>query len=357
MTPSVRSHENAPSAFLVALNFAIVYVLWGSTYLALKIGGSEFGVSALVGLRFLGAGVIMLAGWWVLSSRQWPTWRELIWSVILGNVMLIGGTTTVAYAVRVVPSGTAAMLVATAPMAFAIIDRALGGPKIRPLQVVGIMIGLAGVVLLKFENTGAPAQLWWMLALVAAVVFWTGAGVCSKRVPMPKNVYLSSAVQMLSTGVVMMAFGWLAGEYTLGDLTHAPPSAVWAILYLIVFGSCLGFTAYAWLLKHQPTARVSTYAFVNPAVAVVLGTWYGEAFTPIVFFSLILIAGGVALMLFASPAPAKALPPLVDEPKQLDDALDQQAHQQQEKQCGHREAENRPALLDHCASAGPCVPD
>lgn len=358
MTPSHRSQTASPSTLAVVVNFALVYVLWGSTYLALKKGGAEFAVSAVVGLRFLGAGAIMLAGWYVISSRQWPAWRELFWSVFLGNVMLIGGTTMVAYAERVVPSGTAAMIVAISPMSFAIIDRGFGGPLIRPLQIAGIVIGLGGVALLNLKHA-APSESLWMLALVAAVIFWTSSGVASKRVPMPKNVYFSSAVQMLTTGAVMMTFGWLRGEYALPELTHIPPTAFWAILYLVVFGSCVGFTSYAWLLKHQPTSRVSTYAFVNPAVAVVLGTIDGEPFTVLILCSLLMIAGGVALMLFGAPVPAtaKMSAPLVDEADQLDAALDQQADQQKQEQGGDRKAEDRPALLDHCASAGPCVPD
>lgn len=341
------------------MNFLIVYVLWGSTYLALKIGGSAFAVSAVVGLRFLGAGAIMFAGWWLLSSRQWPTRRELLWSIFLGNVMLIGGTAVVAYSVQVIPSGTAAMIVATTPMWFAIIDRAFGGPLIRPLQLVGIVLGMGGIVLLKFGNTSGDSQLWGMLAVFAAVIFWTSSGVASKRVPMPRNVYFSSAVQMLTTGAVMMVYGRLAGEFTLGDLSNMPPKAFWVIVYLIVFGSCVGFTSYAWLLKNQPTSRVSTYAFVNPAVAVLLGTLWDEEFTPFVFASLVLIAGGVALMLFGArrPTVAKSSPPLVHEPNQLDRPLHQQADQQQQEQCRNGEAQNRPALLDHGATCGPCVAD
>jgi len=352
--------RGSSSALKIVVNFALVYVLWGSTYLAIKVGVKAFSPAGVIGLRFLLAGAVMLLGWCLWSSRRWPTLRELLWAVVLGVMMLIGGTGLVAYAVRHVDSGVAAMVVATTPMWFAVFDRLLGGPGIRPAQIVGIAIGMAGTWVLVQDKLRAPgpSQVPGLAALFAAVIFWTSAGVLSKRVRMPRNLYLTSGIEMLAAGLVAMMLGLVRNEYRPSDLLALPAAAWGAIIYLVIFGSCLGFTAYAWLLAHQPTSRVSTYAFVNPIVAVLLGWWLGgEPLTWNVLLSLLLIAGGVALMLLFAAGPSASLASAPQQANQAGRPANQQADQQQEQQAGHGEAEDGPALGDQVAAGGPALSD
>lgn len=252
---------------------AVVYVVWGSTYLAIRVMVETMPPLLAAGARFAIAGA---AYWLVLrvaggARRVRATRRELAGAALIGTLLCFGGNGLVTVAERDVESGLAALIIGSVPL-WVVLMRSAHGERVPRATLAGVLVGFAGLALLVLPGDrpgGAP--LWGVLLVVAASVFWAAGSFYSRRVPLPDDAFASTAYQMLLGGAGMAAAGLAAGE--VGDVDPGAFSvdSLLAFGYLIAFGSLLAFTAYIWLLKHVPISTVATYAYVNPVIAILLG--------------------------------------------------------------------------------------
>jgi drug/metabolite transporter (DMT)-like permease len=295
---ATTSRAPAATAWQVWLALGIVYVVWGSTYLAIRVMVET--VPPLLGAaaRFAFAGAVLVA---LVAARRGPRAlrpgrRELLGALAVG-AGLTGANGIIAVAERDVPSGLAALLVAAVPL-WVILLRALAREPIRPAGAAAVAVGFAGVALLLLPG-GSPGDvpLLGLLAVVAGSALWASASFASPRLRLPGDPLASTGWQMLLGGLVCAIAGVLAGE--VGDVRPGAFSvrSLLALAYLVVFGSWIAFTAYAWLLQNAPLAKVSTYAYVNPVVAILLG-WLilGEAVTALTLVGAAIIVVSVALV-------------------------------------------------------------
>jgi drug/metabolite transporter (DMT)-like permease len=303
--PAGAPASGAPAAGAPAPNWQIwiglwiVYLVWGSTYLAIRVVVETVPPFLSAGARFGFAGAAMLA---FLAVRRGPAAvpslrveRAQLLSCLAVGTLLMGANAVVSVAEVEVPSSMAALLIASVPLWVILYRRGLGD-RVAARSVVAVLVGFVGVALLLLpgKQTGG-ASLAGLLACVAAAAMWAGGSVASPRLSLPRDSFVSGAWQMLLGGGVCALTGALVGEF--GDLDVAEFSlrSVAGLAYLIVFGSWLAFSAYAWLLQNAPVSRVATYAYVNPVVAIALG-WaiLDEAVTTITFAGAAIIVASVA---------------------------------------------------------------
>lgn len=256
------------------LAFVLVYVFWGSTYLGIGIAVEHIPPGLMCATRFTIAGVVMLA-WCALTGRRIRhSPRELFSMAVIGILLLMGGNLTLSYAERIVPTGLAALLIAVTPLWFLVLDSLLlGDHHISPRGKIGLLLGIAGVILLIWPKLTTPAalgrrELWWSLALIGGSFTWALGSVLSKKWQTAADPFSATAWQVTFAGIANLIFALLFER--LSDVTWTV-RGVGATLYLVVCGSWIGYTAYIWLLQHVPTSKVATYAYVNPVVAVFLG--------------------------------------------------------------------------------------
>lgn len=264
-----------PSRFAVFLAFGLVYFFWGSTYLAIDIAVEHIPPALMCALRFFVAGVVMLAFCAFRGRKVQYSALRLARMAVIGTLLLMGGNLTLSYAETHIPSGLAALIVASTPLWFLVLDQwLLGSHHIAVRGKIGLALGLGGLCVLLWPQLTASTsfghiQLWASLSLQFGCFSWALGSVLSKRWKSAEvDQFSGTAWQMIFAGIAN--FLWALPN---GDLTHvvwAPRSLV-ATAYLVVCGSWIGYTAYIWLLAHVPTSKVSTYAYVNPVVAVFLG--------------------------------------------------------------------------------------
>ena len=262
----------SPSRWRVILAFGLVYVFWGSTYLGIGIAVEHIPPGLMCGVRFTIAGVAMLV-WCALTGRRiLHTPRDLFHMAVVGILLLMGGNLTLSYAEQIVPTGLAALLIAVTPLWFLVLDSLLlGDHHISPRGKIGLLLGIAGVVVLIWPEVRTPAsigrrELWWSLGLLAGSFSWAFGSVLSKKWP-SADPFSATAWQVTFAGIANLVFATLFERNS--DVLWTA-RGVGAIFYLIVCGSWIGYTAYIWLLQHVPTSKVATYAYVNPVVAVFL---------------------------------------------------------------------------------------
>jgi drug/metabolite transporter (DMT)-like permease len=273
----------------------IVYIVWGSTYLAIRIMVETVPPLLGAGARFTVAGGVMLA---VLSVRRSvrPTRAQLL-SALLVGVLLMGANAVVTVAEQEVPSALAALLIASIPLLVIVMRRIAGEPLSRG-TVIAVLVGFAGVALLLMpgEQSGEATVLG-LLACVLAATMWAAGSFASPRVRLPQDPLVSTGWQMLLGGAVCVVAGLAVGEAPEVDPEAFSVRSEVALAYLIVFGSWLAFTAYAWLLQNAPISKVATYAYVNPVVAIVLGAVIlDEVITPVMLVGAAVIVASVALV-------------------------------------------------------------
>jgi drug/metabolite transporter (DMT)-like permease len=288
---------------------ATIYVVWGSTYLGIRVMVETVPPLLGSGLRFLVAGAIFAA---VLVARRGVaalrvSRRELLSCAIVGIALLLGGNGLVAVAEQKVPSGLAALVVASVPL-WVVVFRRAGGEAIGAATAVSVIVGFAGVALLLAPG-GRPGHVpaGGLLVVVAAAFCWASGSFASGRLPLPADPLRSTAVQMLIGGGTMVAVSLLAGEG--GDVHWSAISAdsALAFAYLVVAGSLGAFTAYVWLLGHAPLSQVATYAYVNPVVAIALGALIlGEHVTALVVVGAAIIVASVAMTVRREAVPRRA---------------------------------------------------
>lgn len=292
---TAASHRKTSGAVWTAL--VLVYVVWGSTYLGIRIVVETMPPFLSAGARFITAG-LLLAG--VVAWRSGPaalkaTRAQLGSAVLVGLLLILGGNGLVVLAETSVPSGLAALLVAAVPM-WVVLLRAGTGDRPPRRTLVGVLVGLAGLAVLTSPGLSGAVQLSGVLLVLVASVLWSLGSFSGSKLSLPENPFTGSAYQMLAGGIGGVVVGLLRGEHRGLDLA-AYSTASWVALgYLVVFGSLVAFTAYAWLLRNAPLSLVSTYAYVNPVVAVALGALIlSEALTwPIVLGgTIVVVAVGV----------------------------------------------------------------
>ena len=274
---------------------AIVYVVWGSTYLGIKVALESFPPMLLGALRFGTAGAVLYA-WTSRSADGRPTRREWGAAALAGSLMLFAGNGAVTWAEQRIDSGVAALLVASVPLWMALLARIWQGERLRRAAVIGLLLGFVGVALLV-QPTGAGASVLPSLAVLAGALSWAAGSIYVRRAPLPASPLRSTSMQMLAGGAVFGVVGLLGGEAARLDLGAVTWRAAGALAYLAVFGSIVAFSAYTWLLRNARPSIVSTYAYVNPFVAVLLGAvLLAEPVTGDMIVAAALIIAGVALI-------------------------------------------------------------
>jgi drug/metabolite transporter (DMT)-like permease len=263
------------SRWKIIVAFGLVYVFWGSTYLGIGIAVEHIPPATMCAVRFLIAGTVMLA-YCALTGRRirFPA-RQLGHLAAVGILLLMGGNLTLSYAEQVVPTGLSALLIAVTPLWFLVLDSLLlGDHHISRRGKIGLLIGIAGVVVLIWPdlhhaNALGHRELWWLLGLQLGSFSWAFGSVLSKKwQTAAQDPFSAISWQVFFAGMANLVFALLIERHATVTWTVR---GVAAILYLVVCGSWIGYTAYIWLLQHVPTSKVSTYAYVNPVVAVFLG--------------------------------------------------------------------------------------
>jgi drug/metabolite transporter (DMT)-like permease len=312
-TPAPLPHAPARTTTLVLVAFAAVYVVWGSTYLAIRIGIESFPPLILAGLRHITVGLVLYPALRAKTGIK-PTaanWRA---AIVAGALLLFVGNGGVSWAEQTVPSGVTALLVATVSLWLVIVDWLRpGGVKPAPRVAMGLLMGFAGLALLV-----GPAHLggservdpWGAAVLVIASLAWACGSLYSKHGGMPSSPMLGVAMQSFAGGVILLIAGLFAGEFRVLHLSAVSLRSWLALGYLVVFGSGIGFSAYIYILHKSTAARVATYAFVNPVVALFLG-WLmaGETITMRTILAAAVILTAVTLVITAphrTPAPVAA---------------------------------------------------
>lgn len=273
-----------PRMWKVLLAFAIIYFVWGSTFLAIRVGVREVPPFLLAGMRFLVAGIVLYL-WMRARGTPSPSIREWSGASLMAVLIFVLDYGLLFWAEQRVPSGIAAVMMATIP-AFMVLTEILFLRTQRLTFRLGIalLVGLAGVAVLVGHTMSpgeAPVDTAGAFALIVAAISWSVAASLSRKLPLPAEKIMSSGAQMLAGGVLLMLTAGLLGEFR-GFHVQAVSRGAWlALAYLIVAGSIVGFTAYVWLIHHESPTKVGTYAYVNPVVAVLVGYFLGgEAIGP-----------------------------------------------------------------------------
>ncbi len=266
--PAAEAPEAGPHRGMLLLCLFALYVVWGSTYLAIRWALEGFPPFFLAGLRFVLAGTLLL-GFLRLRGHVLPQRKQWGAGVLIGFLLLVVGNGGVVFAQQFVPSSVAALVVGSMPLWMALFGGLFGQWPGR-LERWGLALGFCGIVLLNLGGE-LRGNLWATFALLLSPVSWAFGSTWMKRLPMSQGL-MSTAVQMLAGGVVMLGLSFLLGEHMKG---MPGPRALGSFLYLLVFGSLVAFSAYGYLLRHARPSVATSYAYVNPVVAVLLGVFLG----------------------------------------------------------------------------------
>jgi len=305
-----------PSTLAVAAALLTVYLVWGSTYLAIAVMIETLPPLLAAGVRYATAGILLLA---FLLARAWlrrgaadaeaserPTGAQWRSALIIGALLLLGGNGGVVLAERSIPSGVAAVLVATVPIWLAVFDAIVTRRRPGALVVGGLAAGIVGVavLLVPVEGLDQLDPLGVGLVVVAAICWATGS-IYARRAPLPRSALLGTGMEMVAGSAALLLAGTLLGEPAATDVSSFSLRSLLAVGYLIVFGSILAFSAYTWLLANVPVSTVATYAYVNPIVAVALGAVFlNEGITPRTIAASAVIIGAVVAMVSGRPREA-----------------------------------------------------
>ena len=275
-----------------------LYIVWGSTYLGIRIAIETIPPFFHAGVRFLISGLILVI-WQRSAGHALPTRKQWISTAIIGSLLLLGGNGLVAWAEQFIPSGIAALIISSSPM-FLVIGEAIRPNGVKPnwQGIVGILIGFAGIFILigPSEISGSATKLnpLGIAALLAAELFWSTGSIYSKSVDLPKSSLMNTGAQMLMGSISLFIVSLISGELHGWDVTAVSARSLYGLSYLILVGSLVGFVSYGWLLQNAPISLVSTYAYVNPIVAVFLGTWLAsEPLEPRIWLAAGIIVGSV----------------------------------------------------------------
>jgi drug/metabolite transporter (DMT)-like permease len=267
-----------PPLWKTLLAFGFIYFVWGSTYLAIRVGVHEVPPLMFAAMRFFPAGAALL-GWTLMRGERAPTSRQWISACILALLIFVGDYGLLFWAEIRVPSGIAAVMMATIPVFIALGEIVfLGTQKLTVRLGIALVVGIGGVAVLTLRTlnlSGMPVEPLGAAALIVAAMCWGVATILTRKLELPESKVVSSGAQMLAGGIMLFVFSALFGEFGRFDVRRVSTGAWWALAYLVVVGSIIGFTAYVWLLHHQSPTKVGTYAYVNPVVAVIVGYFLG----------------------------------------------------------------------------------
>ena len=267
-----------PATWKTLLAFGIIYFVWGSTFLAIRVGVREVPPFLFAAMRFVIAG-LALYGWMRLRGTASPSGKEWISASLLAVLIFVGDYGLLFWAERRVPSGIAAVMLATIPVFMALAEILFLKTQRLTLRLsVALLIGIAGVAVLVSRSLGlheVPVDSAGALALVVAAINWSIASALTRKLPLPASKPMSSGAQMFVGGILLALTAGLLGEFRGFRVESVSRGAWFALAYLIVAGSIVAFTAYVWLLHHESPTKVGTYAYVNPVVAVVIGYFLG----------------------------------------------------------------------------------
>jgi drug/metabolite transporter (DMT)-like permease len=283
---------------------ATIYVVWGSTFAAIELAVRTIPPFLTMSVRHLIAGALLLAWGLARSPGERIGRRQIGAAVIFGGALFLGSHGGLAWAIQRIPSGVAALVVASIPLWVALLDRLVLGRRLSRRAIGGLVVGFGGVAILV-DPRGGSVDTIGAIAALAAAASWAAGSLYSRGAPLPRAPIVSAGLASLVGGVLLLAVA--AGRGELGEVATGAVSgeSLFGVAYLIVVGSLIGLTAYVWLLRAAPISLVATYAYVNPVIAVFIG-WalLGEAFTPRV-----LLAGGAIVaavaMIVSAPAPAR----------------------------------------------------
>jgi drug/metabolite transporter (DMT)-like permease len=267
-----------PSRWKILLAFAIIYLVWGSTFLAIRIGVREVPPFLLAGMRFLAAGIVLYA-WMRAKGTAAPSRREWASTTLLAVLIFVVDYGLVFWAEQRVPSGITAVMLATIPVFTALLEILILRTQKLTLRLgCALVVGLTGVAVLVSRSVAfgdAPIERSGAIALVVAALCWSMASVLTRKLRLPESKVMSSGAQMLVGGILLMVVAAMFGEFRGFHLRTVSTSAWLALAYLVVAGSIIAFTAYVWLIHHESPTKVGTYAYVNPVIAVLLGYFLG----------------------------------------------------------------------------------
>jgi len=307
---SENSGSRTPYALVIAA-FLAVYLIWGSTYLAIKFAIAAIPPFLMAGSRYVIAALVLAAALRLQGVKR-PAVTAANWraAATVGILMLVGGNGFVTFAEQYIASGLAALLIATVPLWLVAFDWLFcRGPRPTPLIVVGLFVGLFGVYLLIGPShlAGERPNPLGVGFVLAACVFWAAGSLYSRRAPLPSSMLTATWMEMLAGGLVMILIGSVTGEWSRFDLAGITLRSALCVAYLSIFGSIVALTAYTWLLKVSTPARVGTYAYVNPVIAMVLGAMFaGERLSPRVIIAAAVILTAVLMITLARSRSAGA---------------------------------------------------
>lgn len=271
-------NEGHRATWKTLLAFGIIYFVWGSTFLAIRVGVREVPPLILAAMRFFVAGIV-LYGWMLARGERSPSGREWRSATLLGLVIFVLDYGLLFWAEQRVPSGIAAVTLALIPAFMALSEIIfLRTQTLTVRLVVALLIGIGGVAVLMSRSLnlgGAPIDKRGAAALIFASMSWSVASALTRKLTLPKSKVMSSGAQMLAGGVLLAVTAAVLGEFRDFHPWSVSPEVWFALLYLIVAGSIVGFTAYVWLIHHESPTKVGTYAYVNPIVAVLVGYFLG----------------------------------------------------------------------------------
>lgn len=299
----------------ILLAFAAVYVIWGSTYLVIRFAIETIPPFLMAGSRFLVAGVLLYVAlrWSGVARPSLAQWRS---AAFLGILMMCGGNGLVTWAEQMVPSALTALMVTTVPLWMVALDALFyGGPKPSGKVLFGLGLGLAGVVMLVGPSDGAVHPTGAIVLLVATFL-WAQGSLRGRSATLPRSPWMTAALQMVGGGVVLLVMATMSGEWQRFDPASVSAVSLVSLAYLVVFGSIVALSAYVYLLRETTAASVSTYAFVNPVIALFLGWLVGEPLNARSFAGAALVIGAVVLIHWTktkAPAEDGASAPVSDE--------------------------------------------
>jgi len=273
LSPPVPASAAAPSRTALVLAFAAIYIIWGSTYLGIRVAVATMPPFLMAAARFILAGGLLLAflKW---RGAAWPSARQWRINAIVGTFLLLGGNGLVAWAEQTVPSGITALLIGVQPLLFVLTEWAWpGGKRPAALTASALLLGFAGVAWLAapWDHSAQSLDVAGVAVILLACVFWAFGSIYSRNAKHGADPFMASALQMLGGGAALFVAALLHRDFARLDIAHISAASWWAFGYLVGIGSLVGYSTFVWLMKHSTPARVSTYAYVNPVVAVFLG--------------------------------------------------------------------------------------
>ena len=278
-----------------------LYIVWGSTYLAIRFAVETIPPFLMAGTRFLVSGAILLI-WRRAAGDAMPTPRQWRSTAIVGILLLLGGNGLVSFAEKRIASGVAALIVGTVPLWLVLIEAIRpGGVRPSPLAILGLLIGFGGIYLLvgpeDFNSASLQFDAFGIGTVVLAAFLWSLGSIYSRGADLPTSSLMATGAEMLTGGLVILAFSASIGEWRNFNFTAVTSSSWIGLVYLITFGSMVGFVSYIWLLQNAPVSLVATYAYVNPLVAVFLGAWLAnETLNARILVAALIIIGSVVLI-------------------------------------------------------------